>query len=543
MICLNLKIRKCNFNMAKEIQTQNPKIDRIIRQIQDGEIKIPPLQRPFVWRSEQIIQLLESIYNEYPIGSILLWETDKELPSTRNVAGFKLPKKPESHPFYYVLDGQQRLSSLYGIFCQDRSQDSNIDKDYAIDTGIFDIEFDFETKTFISTNDKLPGKEYLDMRALFDPNEFIKKIEFLTFENRKMATDLLSRFSNYELPVVITKKRELKEVGAIFERVNNTGKKLDLFDLMVAITWSDGFHLHDQFKEIHKTLEKKHFNGIKDKILLQCLSVLISKSSTVKSITSLGQSEVQKSIHLLHESLKRTVDYLSTELSVKTIKLLPHAHQIVPLCYFFSRVTTPNSTQRKHINEWFIKTSFSNRYSASTDAHIDEDVASFENLSSGKDDVFKRIAYTVTPEQLKNTTFSRSNPFARAFVVLLASKEPKNLTNGTKVDCGEALSSFNQKEYHHIFPRSFLEKQGSWTYSDINSLCNFCILPAASNKIISDSAPSLYFAKVVPNKHIREILETNLLPTNKKLYEEDKYSDFLNARAQEIVNYIDRQIV
>ena len=82
------------------------------------------------------------------------------------------------------------------------------------------------------------------------------------------------------------------------------------------------------------------------------------------------------------------------------------------------------------------------------------------------------------------------SPFSRAFIVLLASKEPKNLTNGAKVDCGEALSTFNRKEYHHIFPQAFLEKQGAWSNSDINSLCNFCILPASSNKLISDKAPS-----------------------------------------------------
>ena len=106
--------------MPKEITLENPKINNLVNRIEAGEVKIPPLQRPFVWKVGQIIELLESIYNDYPIGSILWWETHNKLPSERNIAGFKLPDKPESHPFYYVLDGQQRLASLYGVFCADR---------------------------------------------------------------------------------------------------------------------------------------------------------------------------------------------------------------------------------------------------------------------------------------------------------------------------------------------------------------------------------------------------------------------------------------
>lgn len=525
--------------MAKEIDTTNPKIDRVIRQIQDGEIKIPPLQRPFVWKSEQVIELLESIYNEYPIGSILLWETNMELPSTRNIAGFDLPRKPESHPFYYVLDGQQRLSSLYGIFCENRSQSVQQEEDYRVDVSVFDISFEFSSKSFVSKGDKKKGQEYLDMQSLFQTGPFLQKTKSLSAGNVTLAEDLLSKFSNYEIPVIITKKRELKEVGSIFERVNNTGKRLDLFDLMVAITWSENFHLHDKFKHIQKLLKNKNFSGIKNKILLQCLSAIINKSSKIGSITNLKQVEVQENIHLLNRSIELTIDYLSNELSVKTINLLPHAHQIVPLCYFFSKAARVDSVQKKAINEWFVKTSFSNRYSASTDQHINEDVESFEQLLSGNQDAFKKINYTVTSEQLKNTKFSRSNPFTRAFIVILARKTPLDLTNGIKVDCGDALSSFNKKEYHHIFPQAFLGGQKGWSNAEIYSLCNFCILPSSSNKLISDKAPSEYFSSIVPKRHLKEILDTNLLPVNLKIYQEDKYAEFLESRSKEIINYLD----
>ena len=126
--------------MAKEITQESPKINSLVSRIELGEIKIPPLQRPFVWKIDQVIDLLESIYKDYPIGSILWWETNDRLPSERNIAGFKLPQKPDSHPFYYVLDGQQRLSSLYGVFCTDRTCDADIEKEYEVNVDIFNMD-------------------------------------------------------------------------------------------------------------------------------------------------------------------------------------------------------------------------------------------------------------------------------------------------------------------------------------------------------------------------------------------------------------------
>lgn len=153
--------------MPKQITLENPKINNLVNRIAAGEVKIPPLQRPFVWKVEQIIELLESIYNDYPIGSILWWETYDKLPAERDIAGFKLPNKPESHPFYYVLDGQQRLSSLYGVFCNDRTL-GDFGDEYKVDPSIFDIFFDCDEKKFVHVTNKIDGGKYFEMKALFD---------------------------------------------------------------------------------------------------------------------------------------------------------------------------------------------------------------------------------------------------------------------------------------------------------------------------------------------------------------------------------------
>ena len=116
-----------------EIAPSSPKIDRIISRIEEGDIKIPAFQRGFVWDQEQVINLLDSIYRDYPIGSILLWNSNEKLRSTRNVGGFLIPDRPPTYPVNYVLDGQQRISTIYSIFGKNKTEDpDNIQ--YKIDT-------------------------------------------------------------------------------------------------------------------------------------------------------------------------------------------------------------------------------------------------------------------------------------------------------------------------------------------------------------------------------------------------------------------------
>lgn len=528
--------------MAKEITTSSIKIDRLITKIAEGEIKIPPLQRSFVWKQDQIIKLLESIYHDYPIGSILLWETNDELPAARNIAGFIIPSKNPEYPHNYVLDGQQRLSTLYGIFCKDRKKELE-DHGYEIDEIIFDVCFDFVNDCFVHGNERQKDGAYLEMKYLLNNIDFHKKIINLSDENKTKATNLQSAFLSYEIPQVVTKKRNREEIGIIFERVNNSGTPLDLFDLLVAWTWTEDFHLQEKFNGIIDILSSKNFDGIQKKVILQCISAIIKESSKSKVIISIKPAEIRNNFDLFTESLKKAIDYLSTELNVKTIELLPHSHQIVPLCYLFSKINHPSTKQKKAINEWFWKTSFSERYSASTDTHIDEDIVAFKELVNNDDkEIFKKYGYSISIEQLKTIRFYKTNAYSRAFVILLANNDPKNLTNGTKTDISEALSSFNKKEYHHIFPKKHLQDKGI-DRDKINSLCNFCILPSVSNKLISDKAPSDYFFNMIPVSEFKNIMESNLLPIGKLIYEKDDYDSFLNERSRKIIDFLDSKLL
>ncbi|HVA01112.1 MAG TPA: hypothetical protein VMV34_05575, partial [Terriglobia bacterium] len=221
---------------------------------------------------------------------------------------------------------------------------------------------------------------------------------------------------------------------------------------------------------------------------------------------------------------------------------LPHVQQLIPLTFFFSRANSASSAQTKWLKQWFWKTAFSRRYSAQTDEKMDADIALFEQLLAGNADGLGKYGYTVTSDQLIKQRFSKSSPLVRAFLLLLAQKGPVDLVNGTRVDIGKALSEYNSKEYHHIFPRAHLKKR-EFPPEKISSLCNFCFLTADSNKKISGEAPSEYFVSVLPQDKLGEILESNLMPLNKDVYEKNDFETFLKFRSQRVLEFLDKQLV
>ena len=244
-----------------------------------------------------------------------------------------------------------------------------------------------------------------------------------------------------------------------------------------------------KISDILETLEHKGFGDTPDKIILQCLAGIISKTAKTKDILALDPQNVKINFDKLIGSLEKSIDFLSTELNMFSRDFSPHSHQIVPLTFFFSKVNTPSEQQSKIIKQWFWKTSFSKRYSASTDSRVNEDIAFFDKIVANDYLDIKKYYYTIDEKTLINQKFTKNSPFIRTFLLLLAIKSTLNLINGNKIDLGVSLSKYNLKEYHHIFPRNFL-KNKEIPAEKINSLCNFCILPSDANKIISNKAPS-----------------------------------------------------
>ncbi len=525
---------------SPELSVTPEKIDKLINRINSGDIRIPAFQRGFVWKQNQIVELLDSVVKNYPIGSVLLWNTIDRLNHTRNIAGYKIPVSKEDYPVNYVLDGQQRISSIYAVFSDKTEQEDSTIK-YNPNLDIFEIYYDFSKKVFVHKNDITSAQDcVIYLRNFLDGAKLINALTSLNKIYHGDATELYSKLINYELPVVTIKNRDKAEVGIIFERINHTGTKLSIMDLMIAWTWTDNFHLKEKMDELLEELEEKNFGDLSQNILLQTISGVIQNDTTTPKILELSGDQVRDSWENFCEGLRKAIDFLHTQLNCSIQDFLPFQQQIAPICKFYTEDGTPNAEQIKSLKKWFWKTSFSNRYSTGqTTSKMNADIDTIIQIRKGNLKAVDVLKYSVSESELIETTFSKANPLTRAFLLLMAQYQPTDLVKDTKIDIATALSEYNRKQFHHIFPNAFLKKQGV-AKQKIFSIINFCFLPADSNKKISKRSPSDYFFDLIPTADFNSILDSNLIPIKKEIYKRDDYGSFLEKRAEIIINELDK---
>ncbi|CAN5221070.1 hypothetical protein BH09SUM1_BH09SUM1_26490 [soil metagenome] len=278
-------------NVSSRLSTDTPVLSSLIEAIKRGEIKVPQFQRPFVWKAPQAFSLLDSIANNYPIGSLLLWKTTSKLATDRNIGDFQLPLTDDLTPTDYVLDGQQRLTVIYSCLGQH-------------DTGGgFAAGYHVQDDDFVEMPD-VPNPLIFPLRSLYDTTKLLDFRTVLRLQQNGQAFNdnldaLIRAVTNYRLPVVTLKDLTVEEVCPIFERINSSGTRLSTYDLMVAATWSVNFNLNDEVNVIRDALDKKGFGDVQGDTILKCLAAVNVGSVKNSDITGLREIRDKASMDAL----------------------------------------------------------------------------------------------------------------------------------------------------------------------------------------------------------------------------------------------------
>jgi hypothetical protein len=227
---------------------------------------------------------------------------------------------------------------------------------------------------------------------------------------------------------------------------------------------------------------------------------------------------------------------------------MPYAHQLTLLVEVFRRCPTPSHTQRQLLKEWFWRTSFSGYFKLFNTGDQKRDLETMRRFADGESASLptKRIDYEVFPFE----RFSLNTATSKTFGLLLVGCQPRSLLDGSRVDTWLALSMVNRHEYHHIFPRAYLESSGIEP-KRIQVQANLCLLSKGNNREIWDARPSVYFKTVAANlgANLQDVLNSNLIsPRAYAACLEENYDAFLVERAatikqkmKEFVNESDSQ--
>lgn len=513
-------------------------INELIQKVHAGQIRIPSFQRGFVWDADRIAHLMDSIYKGFPFGSLLFWRTKTPLNTERKLGPFVLPEGDPDYPLDYILDGQQRATSIFGVF------QSLLSASPGEDDSIFKIYFDLGSESsvqdsnFIVVPDNMIEKDkHFPLKLLFNPPEYRKYLRDMD-EHVATKVDLLyQRFTTARIPVQTFETDDKAAVAIVFERINRMGVELDTLQLLSAWTWSDDFDLQDQFAELAGELSPFGFKDVGENsdLLLRCCAAILKGDASPGSIIELNGGEVRTRFPEIKKGIYGAVDFLRANCNAYSAAVLPFANILIPLSVFFAtkaeQDTTPSAVQREVLLKWIWRTFFSRRYSKRLE-QLNDDISQVKNLRELNPHNLGIFDVEFDTSFFTESQFNLNTVNTKAFILLLANQGPLSFISGSPVSLSSVLREANKKEFHHLFPRKFLLKQQTPS-SRINSLVNFAIIDRADNNKLGGEEPSLYRQKMAENDAtVEQILEKSLCP--RSLFQDD-FIRFTEERAAILV--------
>jgi hypothetical protein len=508
----------------------NYTIRQLIEKILSGQIRIPSFQRGYIWEPELVAYLMDSIYKGYPFGNLLFWKTKESLKFEKKIGPFEEIKKEAGLPIDYVLDGQQRITSIFGVF---QNELNPIE-----DTLNFDIYFDFssetdaqETQFFSLKSEEVDSTKYFPLKCLFDSVKYREATDPLQKDQIQKIDALQTKFKEAQIPIQFLETEDKAKVAIVFERINRRGVELDTFQLLGAWTWSEEFDLQSFFYDLQEELEPFGFKSVGEDVdlLLRCAAGIISGNASAKSLIELNGALVRTRFDEVKNGLKGALDFLKSNLKIEKLDNIPFGTLLIPLSVFFAISGTQqfnySDGQRQILLKWFWKSSFSKRYGAGTLRNINKDIEEIKKLKSNEPSSLADFNFDLTTDFYINNQFRRDSISTKTFILQLAQNNPRSFISGSPISLRDVLSNYNRNEFHHIFPKAFLKGIGI-PDSKINSLANFCFMSKSDNNRISGDKPSIYKTKLGTN--VNDILSSTFSSDTLFL---DDYDKFLNERA------------
>lgn len=513
-------------------------INELVSKVQSGLIRIPSFQRGFVWDADRVAHLMDSIYRGYPFGSLLFWRTRTPLKVERRLGPFRLPEQEPEYPIDYVLDGQQRATSIFGVF------QSALAADAGEDDSVFQIYFDLATEStiqdssflFVASNEVDP-KRHFPLRLLFNPPAYRKYFKGIPESTAEKIDQLYTRFTTAKISVQTFETDDRAAVAIVFERINRLGVELDTLQLLSAWTWSEDFDLQEEFSDLAEELEPFGFKDVGEDsdLLLRCCSAILNGDASPSSVVELNGQEVRNRFEEIKKGILGAIDFLRSNCQVYSASILPFSTILVPLSVFFSTAAdqdrTPTNDQRRVLLKWFWRTSFSRRYSKRLE-QLNEDIAQIQALRENRE---TRLGdFTVDlGAYFFMSTFNLATVNTKTFVLLLAHASPRGFVSGEPVQMANVLRDCNKREFHHLFPRKVLGELGV-EQKVVNCLANFAVLRKSENNMLGGERPDVYRSKMPEDEAVvSSILAAAICPTS--LFS-GAYDNFLRDRSALLVS-------
>lgn len=422
-------------------------IGKLMERIAMGKIRVPKFQRAFVWKQADLHTLLDSIVRGFPIGSLLVWDTEEPMESTTHIGPLEIPAPPGG-TVGYLLDGQQRVSTLVGTLRLTDDMPATVDQvDWRVYCNLDTLEFHREPRDGL-------GPQHFPVRSLLNTVGFFAACRRIQSEVKDWAVSqrwlneadrLASAFRDYQLPLIHIREANLDSAVTVFARLNRTGRKMAADEMVSALTYQkDQFDLAQKLNAFKVELGKSGFSNLDRVFLLRAVLAALGRDIYAKDWADLMvKQSVRDKLPEAFESaaagVRRAMKFLQDR-GVTSDRLLPYGLQVVLLGEFFRRCPKPAADVVGLLERWFWVTSFTGWFGAANTSQATRALSEIRDLASGEGGAFE-VVNLETPAQPFPERFDGRSARVRAFLLYLASLEPLSLRGKGRLDPGGLLSA------------------------------------------------------------------------------------------------------
>ena len=430
-----------------DVATEVMFLGKLVERIAAGKVRVPRFQRAFVWKQADMLALLDSILRGFPIGSILVWDTEEKIESTERIGPVRI-SPPPGGVVGYLIDGQQRVSTLVGTL---RLTD---DMDYNVDSVDWRVYFNLDTKEFHKPASDGLGPQHFPVRSLLNTAGFFdacRRIEAEISDPNKSqlwlnaADHLANVFRDYQIPLIRIREADIDSAVSVFARLNRTGRKMAADEMVSALTYQRGqFHLAKNFDDLKAELHKKGFGNLDRVFLLRAVLAALDRDIYAKDWADLMvkpavRAELPTAFESAAQGIRSALRFLE-RLGVTSDRLLPYGLQLVFLGEFFRRCPEPTDGVVQLLNRWFWVTSFTGWFGGVNTAQANHALSEIHQLAAGTGTAFS-VVDLEAPAQPFPDRFDGRSARVRAFLLYLASLRPLSLRDERDLDPGELLAT------------------------------------------------------------------------------------------------------
>jgi hypothetical protein len=538
------------FTYADRIKPDGHSITIYLENLLAKRYQIPTFQRDVVWEKENVKKLWDSIYKFYPLGSILIWKTNTKLESHREIGGIKFADDFHSNEYQYILDGQQRTTSLLtSIYGGNIAKNGNFNPTLYIDLTIELTDATDDTsyaKRFLfwdeidDKNGQLKAnvgkKKRYDNKLIVSLIDIIKNyveiernlhtLGYGDFENPYMQQlrRIREALYNYKISFIELRGIEVAEVCQIFERINQAGKPLNIFDIVVAKTFRiedkknnfSGFYLRELINNFRESIASSLYSSVDDWTLLQMLAVVVKfefpdagiQNITDQYLNKLKTEHIEAVWSDFKIAVAKTFDFFDNCLHIKGGRLIPYRYFYLTVTAYFYRNHKPDYS---FLNKYFWYYNFHNADLLTNTTHLWQHI-DFVNQQKANN-TYSFNQFDIDKNSIRKSFYSYRGRLSRAILSLYANHRPQDWAKPHKDILSDVYYLLTDKpNLHHIFPISFIKKSGIASQLECDSLMNIAYLSQITNLKISDKNP-LDYLKEYDEPTLEAVLRSHLIPT------------------------------